>query len=53
MGHFPDACYKTLTNADLFHKAWEAQLTGVPTILKDIDVDKGCVEFLEEASSRY
>jgi hypothetical protein len=43
-----DPCYKTLTIPDLFLKAWEAQLTGVPTILKNVDVDRECVEFLEE-----
>jgi len=43
-----DLCYKMLMIMDLFHKAWEAQLTGVPTILKGIDIDKKCVEFLEE-----
>ena len=33
---------------DLFHKAWEVQLTGAPTILKEVDVNKECVECLEE-----
>jgi len=33
---------------DLFRKAWEVQVTGVPTVLKDVDVDKECLESLEE-----
>jgi len=34
--------------SEVRQKAWEAQLTGTPTILKEIDVDKECLEGLEE-----
>ena len=32
----------------LFPKAREVQLTGVPTVLKNVNVDKECVDFLEQ-----
>ena len=28
--------------------AWKVQLIGIPIILKNVDVDKKCMEFLEE-----
>ena len=43
-----DPRYKILQIPDLFRKAWEVQLTGVPTVLKDVDVDRECLESLEE-----
>ena len=43
-----DPRYKMLQIPDLFRKAWEVQLTGVPTVTKDVDVDKECLESLEE-----
>jgi len=43
-----DPRYKTLQIPDLFRKAWEVNLTGVPTIVKEVDVDKEYVESLEE-----
>ena len=37
-----------LTDTDMLQKAWVAQLTGVPSILGEVDVDKDCLERLEE-----
>ena len=34
--------------SEVSQKAWEAQLTGTPTTLKEIDIDKECLEGLEE-----
>ena len=28
--------------------AWKVQLIGILTVLKNVDVDKKCIEFLEE-----
>ena len=46
MAKDPDV--KGVTESKVHQKAWEAQLTGTPTILKEIDVDKECLEVLEE-----
>ena len=43
-----DPRYKKLKSKELICKAWEAQLTGVPTILDTTDVDAECIESLEE-----
>ena len=43
-----DTRYTMLKIPDLFRKAWEAQLTGAPTILKNVGVDKEYAENLEE-----
>jgi len=43
-----DPYYKNLTSKELLAKAWEVQLTRVPTILNSIDVDAECIENLEE-----
>ena len=39
---------KTQNEQDILQKAWEAQLTSVPTILNEVDVDKECLASLEE-----
>lgn len=33
---------------EIIQKAWEVQLTSVPSILREIDVDKDCLASLEE-----
>ena len=43
-----DPDFKGAPESEVRQKAWEAQLTGTPTILKEIDVDKECLEVLEE-----
>jgi hypothetical protein len=43
-----DSQYKNLTAREIVSKAWEVQLTRVPTILNSIDVDAESVEALEE-----
>lgn len=43
-----DPAFEGLTDRELLQKAWVAQLTGVPSILGEIDVDKECLEQLEE-----
>jgi hypothetical protein len=43
-----DPDFKGATESEVRQKAWEAQLSGTPTILKEIDVDKECLEVSEE-----
>ena len=43
-----DPKFKTQNELDILQKAWEAQLTSVPTILKEVDVDWECLASLEE-----
>ena len=40
--------FKTYNESEILQKAWEAQLTSVPSILKEVDVDKECLASLEE-----
>ena len=40
--------FKTYSKEEILHKAWAMQLTSVPTILKEIDVEQECLESLEE-----
>jgi len=43
-----DPTFKAIPESEILRKAWEVQLTGSTTILKEIDVDKECLESLEE-----
>jgi hypothetical protein len=43
-----DPTFKAIPESEILRKAWEIQLTGSTTILKEIDVDKECLESLEE-----
>ena len=43
-----DPTFKTQNKLNILQKAWEAQLTSVPTILKEADVDRECLASLEE-----
>jgi hypothetical protein len=43
-----DPAFKGLPWTDILQKAWVAQLTGVPSILGEVDVDRECLEQLEE-----
>ena len=43
-----DPVFMDLTDLDILQKAWVAQLTGVPSILSEVDVDRECLETLEE-----
>ena len=43
-----DPAFKALTWQDRLQKAWVAQLTATPSILGKIDVDRECLEQLEE-----
>ena len=43
-----DPAFEGLTWIDTLQKAWVAQLTGTPSILHEVDVDKQCLEQLEE-----
>ena len=43
-----DPVFEGLTSTDILQKAWVAQLTGVPSILGEVDVDRECLEQLEE-----
>lgn len=43
-----DPASEALTWTDMLQKAWVAQLTGTPSILHEVDVDKECLEQLEE-----
>ena len=40
--------FKIYSKTEILQKAWEAQLTGVPSILMEVDVDKDCLASLEE-----
>ncbi|KIJ98355.1 hypothetical protein K443DRAFT_104066, partial [Laccaria amethystina LaAM-08-1] len=40
--------FKTYSEVEILHKAWDVQLTSVPMILNEIDVDRECLESLEE-----
>ena len=37
-----------LDNWQLIKNAWSVQLSGTPSVLQDVDVDKDCLEILEE-----
>jgi hypothetical protein len=39
---------ETLSDGELFEKAWKAQFSGTPSVLMDVDVDKDCLYILEE-----
>jgi len=39
---------ETLSDGELFKKAWKAQFSGTPSVLMDVDVDKDCLYILEE-----
>jgi hypothetical protein len=43
-----DSAFEAFTWTDILQKAWAAQLTGVPSILGEVDVDRECLEQLEE-----
>jgi hypothetical protein len=43
-----DPAFEALTWTDTLQKAWIAQLTGVPSILAEVDIDRECLEQLEE-----
>jgi len=43
-----DPTFKATPESEILRKAWEVQLTGSTAILKEIDVDKKCLESLEE-----
>ena len=43
-----DPAFVGLTDADMLQKAWVTQLTGIPSILGEVDVDRECLERLEE-----
>jgi hypothetical protein len=43
-----DPAFEALSWMDTLQKAWVAQLTGIPSILQEVDVDKECLEQLEE-----
>ena len=43
-----EPAFEDLTWADMLQKAWVAQLTGTPSILGEVDVDRECLEQLEE-----
>ena len=40
--------YSALSKDKLLQKGWETQLTGVPSFLMDVEVDKECLARLEE-----
>jgi len=40
--------FKAYSEPEILQKAWEAQLTSVPSILKEVDVDQECLASLEE-----
>jgi len=40
--------FKAYSESEILQKAWEAQLTTVPSILKEVDVDQECLVSLEE-----
>ena len=43
-----DPEYATLGNRELISKAWNVQFSGTPSVLQDVDVDRDCLETLEE-----
>ena len=43
-----DPKFELQNELDIIRKAWEVQLTSVPTILKEVDVDRECLASLEE-----
>jgi hypothetical protein len=43
-----DPVFEALPPSDMLQKAWVAQLTGTPSILGEVDVDRECLEQLEE-----
>ena len=43
-----DPKYATLSNQELISKAWNVQFSGTPSVLQDVDVDRDCLETLEE-----
>ena len=43
-----DPKYATLGNWELISKAWNVQFSGTPSVLQDVDIDRDCLETLEE-----
>ncbi|KIM35715.1 hypothetical protein M413DRAFT_14385 [Hebeloma cylindrosporum] len=43
-----DPRHENSSQREILHKAWEVQFHGVPTILNEVDVDRECLESLEE-----
>ena len=43
-----DPVFEALPQSDILQKAWVVQLTGTPSILGEVDVDRECLEQLEE-----
>ncbi|KIM36004.1 hypothetical protein M413DRAFT_14221 [Hebeloma cylindrosporum] len=43
-----DSTFESIPELEILRKAWEVQLTGSTAILREIDVDKECLESLEE-----
>ena len=43
-----DPKYTKLGNQQLITKAWNIQFSGTPSVLQDIDIDRDCLENLEE-----
>jgi len=39
---------ETLSDGELFEKAWKAQFSSTPSVLMDVDIDKDCLYILEE-----
>ena len=40
--------YNMKSEMEILEKAWEVQITSVPSILREVDVDKECLARLEE-----
>jgi len=43
-----DPALRVLADLEVLQKAWVAQMTSVLSILGDVDVEKECLEYLEE-----
>ena len=43
--------FKAYSEPEILQKAWEAQLTTVPSILKEVDVDQECLASLEDTTN--
>jgi hypothetical protein len=43
-----DPTFSDLTDPDMLQRAWVAQLMSIPSILGEVDVDRECLEKLEE-----
>ena len=40
--------FETYSQMEILQKAWDAQLTSIPLILREVDIDKDCLASLEE-----